>query len=230
MIGYISAFQSLGTVDGPGVRAVVFSSGCPLKCGYCHNPETRYEKGKETDVDTLFEKIKRLKPYLKNGGVTFSGGEPLMQAKFFSVLAEKLKGENLSIALDTSGCFEDEYTDKLLSFTDIILLDVKFTSEEEYQKFTGGSLKRVIAFLEKVNLLKKRIIIRQVIVEGLNDNKENAQRLKEILSPFNIEKIEFLPFKKLCLEKYQALNLTFPFEKYPQTSQETIDKMYEYLK
>ena len=134
MQGIISSVQSLGTVDGPGVRTVVFSAGCPLRCAYCHNPETWEMKGERVEHTILAEKILRFKPYIKNGGVTLSGGEPLMQGAFFAALAEKLKSESLSVALDTSGNYTDENTAKLLSLTNLVLLDVKFNSEEEYRR------------------------------------------------------------------------------------------------
>ena len=226
--GYISAFQSLGTVDGPGVRTVVFASGCPLRCGYCHNPETWCEKGNQITVDELFAKIIKYKPYIKNGGVTFSGGEPLMQSEFFYQLACKLKDENLSVALDTSGSFFDNYTDKLLEVCDIILLDIKFTTEDDYLKYTGGSLKKVLEFLDKISKLSKRIFIRQVIIEGINDNYENIDRLKNILSKYDIEKVEFLPFKKLCKEKYDNLKINFTFDVFNETSENTISNINDY--
>lgn len=225
MTGYISGFQSLGTVDGPGVRAVVFASGCPLRCGYCHNPETWAERGKPVTVAELFEKIKRLKPYIKDGGVTFSGGEPLMQAEFFTELAVMLKKEGLNVALDTCGCYRDGFTDKLLSAVDIVILDVKFTTEEGYLHYTGGRLSAVTDFLKRAATLDKRIIVRQVITEGVNDGEDNILRLKEILSPYNIETVELLPFKKLCLEKYENLGIDFPFGKFNETSDETIDRL-----
>ena len=103
MKGIVSSFQSLGTLDGPGVRAVVFAAGCPLRCIYCHNPETWEMKGEEVDAETLVQKILRFKPFIKNGGVTFSGGEPLLQGAFFAEVAERLKKENLHVALDTCG-------------------------------------------------------------------------------------------------------------------------------
>lgn len=226
--GYISAFQSLGTVDGPGVRAVTFLSGCPLRCGYCHNPETWSKTGQEIGVDELFSKIIKLKPYIKNGGVTFSGGEPLMQGEFLLEVAKRLKEENLSVAIDTSGGFCDAFTDELLKYCDIILLDIKFTTEEEYKKYTGGSLQTVLEFLNKISKLNLRIIIRQVIIKNINDTNESIKRLANILRPYNIEKVEFLPFKKLCLEKYESLGIEFPFKNFKETADEAIKRIEEY--
>lgn len=226
--GYISAFQSLGTVDGPGVRAVTFLSGCPLRCGYCHNPETWVKCGEEISAEELFAKIIKLKPYIKNGGVTFSGGEPLLQSEFLLEVAKKLKEENLSVAIDTSGSYCDAFTDELLKYCDIILLDIKFTTEEEYKKYTGGSLQTVLEFLNKISKLNLRIIIRQVIIENLNDTNESINRLANILRPYNIENVEFLPFKKLCLEKYESLGIDFPFKNFDETTDFTVKRIEDY--
>ena len=147
MTGRISSVQSLGTVDGPGVRAVVFGCGCPLRCAYCHNPETWSEAGEEWTADALAAKILRFKPYIKHGGVTFSGGEPLVQAEFFFELARLLKKEGLHIALDTSGQVRGRAADELLDLCDLAIVDVKFTTEEDYAKYTGGSLAAALDFI-----------------------------------------------------------------------------------
>ena len=227
MKGIISGVQSLGTVDGPGVRFVVFAAGCPLRCAYCHNPETWEKRGEEIEAEALAEKILRFKPYIKNGGVTLSGGEPLMQGEFFAALAAILKRENLSVALDTSGNYFDEHTEKLVDLCDLFLLDVKFDSEEDYRRFTGGSLKKTLFFLDMLKAKEKRVWIRQVVLEGINSGEEHAEKLKSILAPFKgaIEKTELLPFRKLCMEKYHRMNIRFPFENLVETSKITLDRM-----
>ncbi len=227
MQGIISSVQSLGTVDGPGVRTVVFSAGCPLRCAYCHNPETWEMKGECVEHTILAEKILRFKPYIKNGGVTLSGGEPLMQGAFFAALAEKLKSESLSVALDTSGNYTDENTAKLLSLTDLVLLDVKFNSEEEYRRYTGGSLQKTLRFLSGLCDADIPVWIRQVVLEGINDGEENAMKLKSILAPYRkvIKKIELLPFRKICLEKYDRMNIEFPLKNLAETRKITLDRM-----
>ena len=180
MTGRISAFQSLGTVDGPGVRAVVFASGCPLRCGYCHNPETWSERGTEVSEDELLAKILRLKPYIRHGGVTFSGGEPLLQAEFFASLARSLKAEGLHVALDTSGNGGDAHVGELLDAVDLVLLDVKFSDEKDYRAYTGGSFARTMDFLADVRSRGKRVWIRRVIVAGL---KRKCARSKTCSRP-----------------------------------------------
>lgn len=227
MQGFISSFQSLGTVDGPGVRAVVFASGCPLRCGYCHNPETWSERGEETDERTLAARILRLKPYIKTGGVTFSGGEPLLQSEFFAALARILKAEGLHIALDTSGSVSGAAADELTALADLVILDVKFATEEAYSKYTGGSLASTLLYLDKLLALRKRVWIRQVVIGGLNDGEADVQRLKILLAPYKdiIDRVEFLPFRKLCAEKYENLGIEFPFAKYDETPMSVTDKL-----
>ena len=229
--GYIHSLQSLGTVDGPGVRAVVFAAGCPLRCIYCHNPDTwNLREGVPTEVSELAARIKRLYPYIKDGGVTFSGGEPLMQAEFFTELARKLRAAGLHIALDTSGCRLDGAVRELLCEVDLVLLDVKFTREDGYKRYTGGSLSATVRFLDELCAMGKPVWIRQVIVPGLNDTREDIISLRELISGYgNIERVELLPFKKLCLEKYDALGIPFPLRDTPEIGQKEIEALNRLL-
>ena len=229
--GYIHSLQSLGTVDGPGVRAVVFAAGCPLRCKYCHNPDTwKMTDGTPTEASELAARISRLYPYIKDGGVTFSGGEPLLQAEFFTVLAGLLKERGLHIALDTSGCVMNEAVVGLLDMVDLVLLDVKFTDECSYFRNTGGSFSQTVAFLDELERRGMPVWIRQVIVPGLNDTAEDIGRLSALLSGYTvIEKVELLPFRKLCLEKYDALGIEFPFRDTPEMGEAEIKSLYEYL-
>lgn len=221
----------MGTVDGPGVRAVLFTEGCPLRCAYCHNPDT-WEMKEESLVSSeeIAEKIIRLYPYIKNGGVTFSGGEPCMQSDFLYEVAVLLKEKNLHIALDTSGCILDESTKKLLSVTDMVLLDVKMTSEEDYERYTGGSLGKTVEFLSFLEDKGIEAWIRHVVVPGINDSEEDILRLKALLSPYKcITKTELLPFRTLCLEKYENMGIAFPLRDTPQTDGEKLKKLQELL-
>lgn len=223
MKGYVHSVQSLGTVDGPGVRTVIFAAGCPLRCVYCHNPDTwTTSENLLTDDRELVEKVLRFKPYIARGGVTFSGGEPLLQSEFFSSVAEKLKEHNLHLALDTSGAILDEPAKKLLSYIDLALLDIKFTTETDYRNYANGSLNAVLTFLEYLRANNIKTWIRHVVVPEINDDEEDALRLKELVSPYRevIEKVEFLPFRKLCLEKYQNLKIDFPLKDTPEMNAE----------
>lgn len=218
MKGYIHSIQSMGTLDGPGVRAVVFMQGCPLRCIYCHNPDTwEFGINEEIDSDTLCQKLSRLYPYIKNGGVTFSGGEPCMQAEFLCEAAYKLREKGLHIALDTSGEIWNRSVERLLSLTDLVLLDIKMTSEEDYGKYIGGRLEKVLFFLEKCEEMHKNVWIRHVVVPNINDNAEDIKKLGEIIKKYScVKKTELLPFKTLCIEKYKQLAIPFALENTPQ--------------
>ncbi len=227
MQGYIHSLQSLGTVDGPGVRAVVFTEGCPLRCIYCHNPDTwECSKGDLMDASELAEKIIRLYPYIKNGGVTFSGGEPCLQADFICEVISLVSEKGLHIAIDTCGEIDNSDVDRLLELTDMVLLDVKFTTEGDYKKYTGGSLGSVLGFIEKLERLKKETWIRHVVVPGINDNEEDVRALARLLKCYSvITKVELLPFKNLCIEKYRALNIPFALEGIPQMNSEKLQRL-----
>ena len=231
MLGYVNKIESLGTVDGPGVRCVIFTSGCPLRCAYCHNPETwEIGSGEAVDSKEIAEKISRLYPYIKNGGVTFSGGEPCVQSEFICDVISQIMQTKLHIALDTSGSVLNKSVEKLISMCDLVLLDIKFTGDEEYKKHTGGSLSRTLEFLDKCRELNKEVWIRHVVVPGLNDSEEDILRFKKIIAPYdNISKVELLPFKKLCIEKYENLKLPFSLSSTPECDKETIDRLYKAL-
>ena len=231
MKGYVHSVQSLGTVDGPGVRTVVFTEGCPLRCAYCHNPDT-WERREEhlTEADDLAARILRFYPYIKNGGVTFSGGEPCLEAKFLTELASLLKKHSLHIALDTSGAVMNEDVRALLGMTDLVLLDVKMTNEADYKTHIGTSLSTVLSFLDYLEEQKKAVWIRHVVVPAINDTEESILRLKELLAPYAcVQKIELLPFKTLCLEKYKALGIPFPLADTPPLSAERLRALTDCL-
>ena len=217
MRGYVHSLQSLGTVDGPGVRSVVFLSGCPLRCIYCHNPDTWAREEKQlTDARTLSERLLRFYSFIKNGGVTFSGGEPLLQAEFVAEVTTHLKREGLHVAIDTCGAPLTPAAEQLLSVADMFLLDIKMTTEEDYKRYTGGSLSATMAFLDRLEALQKEVWIRHVVVPGINDTEEDILRLADLIRGYTcIKKVELLPYKNLCLEKYRTLGIPFPLEDTP---------------
>lgn len=228
MQGRIHSFQSLGTVDGPGVRAVVFMQGCPLRCACCHNPDTwDFGGGKIVSAEEIFRKIQRLRAYFgKDGGVTVSGGEPLLQADFVAELFSLCRADGISCALDTSGCVYNESVERLLSLTDLVLLDYKYTNDTDYKKYTGMSMQSAEDFLARLDALGKRVWIRQVIIPTLNDSEESVRRLYALSERYScIEKTELLPFRKLCVEKYRALGVDFPLENIPEASEELIERL-----
>lgn len=228
IFGRIHSFESLGTLDGPGVRTVIFSQGCPLRCGCCHNLDTwEINAGRTFTATELLEKVKRYKNYYgNNGGVTISGGEPLLQAEFYAECFRLFKSENIHTCLDTSGYTLNNGVKNLLSLTDLVLLDVKYTKEELYERYVGTSYAKVLEFLEYLNKNNIKTIIRQVIIKDLNDDEENAKALKELKSKYScIDKIELLPFKKICKAKYDNLKIKFPFEDKETPSIATLKKL-----
>lgn len=227
MKGRIHSIQSMGTVDGPGVRTVVFTRGCPLRCVYCQNPDTwDATEGELTEAAALAERIIRFYPYIKNGGVTFSGGEPCLEADFICEVASLLKEMGLHIAIDTCGEVQNASVDRLLSLTDLVLLDIKMTSEEDYKKYTGGSLKRVMDFLGKLEALGKDTWIRHVIVPGINDSEDDLARLADLIHGYScIRKVELLPYRNLCIEKYKALGIPFALENTPPLSASRLSEL-----
>lgn len=226
MTGKIHSIQSLGTVDGPGIRGVVFMQGCPLRCGYCHNPDTWDRNGgEETVPEAVFEKIQRLKPYFKNnGGLTVSGGEPLLQAPFVRELFRLCHAAGIHTCLDTSGCIWNDEAAALLEVTDLVLLDIKMTDDADYRTHIGCSLEKPLAFLERLEERDIPVWIRQVIVPGVNDTEENITRLNALLAGRkNIERVQLLPFKKICITKYESMGIPFPFDRYPHCPAQTIE-------
>ena len=229
--GRIHSFQSMGAVDGPGLRCVVFMQGCPLRCAYCHNPDTHsFEGGEEYTPEEMLAKILRFKGYIKNGGVTLSGGEPLMQIQFAKELFTLLRENGIHTALDTSGIGNLDEAKELLAVTDLVLLDIKFLDGESYQKHCKGDFEQVLEFLKLTKETDTTLWIRQVIVPGINDTEDNIHRLLELLQEYeNVEKIELLPFRKLCGPKYDILEIPFPLADTPEMSQSGIDRLYEII-
>lgn len=227
MKGYVHSLQSLGTVDGPGVRAVLFTEGCPLRCVYCHNPDTWECRDADLCEHTeIAERIVRLYPYIKDGGVTFSGGEPCLQADFLCEVAKILKAHGLHIALDTCGEIYNESVESLLSLTDLVMLDIKMTTEADYEKYIGGSLERTLSFLDRLELLGKPTWIRHVVVPEINDTEEDIDRLARLIKGYKcIERVELLPFKTLCIEKYKTLGIPFALEGTPAMSAERLERL-----
>lgn len=215
MEGRVHSIQSLGAVDGPGVRYVVFLQGCPLRCAYCHNPDTwAFDGGTQRDAEELVQEICRFKPYFgTKGGVTVSGGEPLQQAAFVEELFHLLHREGIHTALDTSGVGDLEAARRVLAHTDLVLGDVKFATPEEYKTHCKADMEKIFSFYRMAAEMGVPLWVRHVVVPGLNDTVEDMKKIKALAESFpNLEKIEWLPFHNLCLEKYQAMGIPFPLE------------------
>lgn len=231
--GRVHSFQSLGAIDGPGLRFVVFLQGCNLRCGCCHNPDTwAMIGGKEYTVEEIVKRAIRYKSYFKdNGGITVSGGEPLLQADFVYEVFKALKEQGVNTCLDTSGSILNDKVKRLLTVTDRVLLDIKYTDEEGYQKHVGCSIKPVLEFLDYLNQKGIATTIRQVTIPTLNDNGENILKLKLIAKSHEcVDKVELLPFRKVCQVKYDDMKKEFPFKDIPEPTREKMKELNNLLK
>ena len=225
MTGRVHSIQTLGTLDGPGVRFVVFLQGCPLRCHCCHNPDTwDFSLGKEMSAEEIVLRACRYREYFGNaGGITVSGGEPLVQADFVHEIFSLCHAEGINTCLDTSGCILNESVLRLLSVTDRVRLDVKYTSDREYLDYVGCSFSSVIRFLECLEEKKIATTLRQVIIPDVNDSQDSVKAFAELKKRYStVDSAELLPFRKLCDTKYRELGIPFLFgDKREPTSEET---------
>lgn len=231
--GKISSIETLGTLDGPGVRFVVFLQGCKLRCKYCHNPET-WNIGADTETITplqLVEKVEKYKNYFgEKGGVTFSGGEPLLQPEFLLECLKLCKEKNIHTCLDTAGVGFGDYTE-ILKYTDLVILDIKAVEENEYIELTGQKMNFFKEFLAQAIKANKKFWLRQVIVPTINDDKEHILKLKEFASsiPY-VEKVELLPYKTIGVHKYKELNIPYRLEGIEELSESKLKELNKILK
>ncbi len=213
MTGKINSVYTGSGVDGPGIRTVVFFQGCPLRCVYCHNPETQPLSGGEgISSVTLLERISRYKNYYGDeGGITFSGGEPLMQAEFLYEMIKLCKNEGIKTAVDTAGSVMSDTVMSCIKEADLIILDIKMDSEEDYKKYMNGSYKKTVDFLDACCKAGTDVWLRKVIVPGINDKGESVENLVSLAQRFGcVRKVELLPFENMCSEKYERIGLKFP--------------------
>ncbi len=229
---YINKIESLSAVDGPGVRYGVFLQGCPLRCAYCHNPETQeFLLDNKISVEDLYKKIKRYVPYFsKKGGVTFSGGEPLMQAKNITKLIKRLKEDNINIALDTSGAIINEDIKNLLKEKPLIILDIKMPDKKRYDEYIKADFNIVLEFLKICYEYDLTVWTSFVILEGINDSKEDVDKLVHIINKYNnIKRVQILPYHTIGVHKYEMLNKDYILKNQKETSEETARKVREYI-
>lgn len=226
--GAVSSIETFGLVDGPGIRTVVFLNGCKLRCKYCHNPETWINGRENYTSKELAERILRNKNYfMRNGGVTFSGGEPLLQSEFIISVCKILKKDNIHVALDTAGVGNGNY-DKILEFVDLVLLDIKHTNKDSYKELTGMDIQESLKFRKALNKSGKKVWIRQVIVPGLMDNDDYLRSLvKEVKTIKNVERIDFLPFHKMGITKYEELGIDYPYKDVDAMDKEKCQELYK---
>lgn len=228
MKGYVHSIYNGGMVDGPGIRSVVFLSGCGLRCKYCHNPDTWDKKsGIVMSIEECMTEVLKYKPYYKfsGGGVTISGGEPLHQHEFVEALLKACRAHDIHTVLDTSGFAPPEVAEKILPLVDLLMLDIKAYNPEIYKKLTGVGLDKTIVFAKTSQRLHTPTWIRYVLVPGLTDDVEDLKKLADFLSDFdNIEKIHVLPFHKQGEHKWADIGVPYELYDTPVPTQAQIDE------
>lgn len=216
-VGHVHSIESMGLVDGPGIRTVIFLQGCALRCRFCHNPDTwELSGGTEYTPEELVAKIRRFKPYFKeDGGVTFSGGEPLLQPDFLKETLKLCKNEGIHTCIDTAGYGLSDY-DEILNHTDLVLLDLKHIHKTDYEKMTGRSMDRFEEFLNALKKHQTKIWIRHVVVPGITDSEDLMVQLKAYIQKIpNVEKVELLPYHLLGTNKYKVMDIPYSLEGVP---------------
>ena len=224
--GNIHSIETCGTVDGPGIRFVIFMQGCPLRCQYCHNPDTwQTDTNKLITVDEIMQKYDGVKEFVQSGGITVTGGEPLLQIDFVTELFKVAKAHGIHTALDTSGIiFNPENTENinnLLKYTDLVLLDIKHIDDAEHKKLTGASNKNILAFAQYLSEKQIPVWIRHVVVKNITLNEKYLKELGKFLATLNnIKALDILPYHNMAIPKYESLGINYPLKNTPPTSKE----------
>lgn len=238
-MGKIHSIETFGAVDGPGIRFVIFMQGCPMRCLYCHNPDTwNINNGKEISVEDLLIEIHKYKHYFgKDGGVTVSGGEPLMQIDFVTKLFKTLKSENINTCLDTSGVLFSKQPEilkkinNLLQYTDLILLDIKHIDNNKHKHLTGFNNDNILEFARFLNTKNIPIWVRYVLVPSINEDVASLTALKEFLNTLNnVKKIEILPYHTMGISKYKELGINYQLNNITPPTDEQIEIANQILK
>lgn len=233
--GNIHSIESFGTVDGPGIRLVVFMQGCPMRCLYCHNPDTwDYAENKKISVSEIIEKYDRIKEFLKNGGITVTGGEPLSQIDFITELFKQAKLKNVHTALDTSGVLfnknDTTKIDELLKYTDLVMLDIKHINDLEHKKLTGFSNKNILDFANYISEKKINLWIRHVVVPTITDDKKYLEELGLFISKLKtLKALDVLPYHDMAISKYESLGIEYPLKGIPALSKNEALKSREII-
>ena len=233
--GKIHSVESMGLVDGPGIRVVVFMQGCALRCLYCHNPDTWTLDGNKDALDftpeELVKKISRFRSYFERsgGGVTFSGGDPLRQPEFLKECLRLCKEKGIHTTLDTSGVGFGNY-EEILKYTDLVLFDVKHLTAEGYKEMTGIKIDESLKFLEACKKCDTKIWIRQVVVPGMTDSEEYITSLGEFIKSLNnVEKVELLPYHLLGVNKYENMGIKYRLDGVPAMDKDQCKELYKLL-
>jgi len=228
----VHSFESLGTYDGPGIRLVVFLQGCAFKCLYCANPDTITFKGGTAVPNTeIMRKARNQRPFFgKKGGVTFSGGEPLWQAKDLSVLFQELKDEGFNTCIDTNGNVFNDDVKNLLKNTDLVLLDIKHINPDWHKTITGKTNETTLKFAKFLKEINKPVWLRYVLVPGYSDQEDYMHEMGQYFKDYsNIEKLEIQPYHKLGVHKYEHLGMEYKLDGVPENSSEQLTRAEEIL-
>ncbi len=226
IFGNIHSLESCGTVDGPGIRFVVFMQGCPMRCQYCHNPDSwTTDLNKKMSTDEILEKYDGVKEFLRNGGLTVTGGEPLMQIDFVTELFKSAKEKQIHTALDTSGILfnrnNTEKIDELLKYTNLVMLDIKHIDDDEHKKLTGCSNKNILDFAQYLSEKSVPLWIRHVVVPNITYNEKYLTLLGEFLATLkNIKALDVLPYHDMAIPKYENLGMDYPLKNTPPLTKE----------
>ena len=219
MTGYIHSKESFGTVDGPGIRYVLFLQGCPLRCKYCHNPDTwAIGEGKPITVEEVLYEYNKNKAFYSKGGITVTGGEPLLQTDFVLELFKKAKEQKIHTCIDTSGItYNPENTeyinklDELMKYTDLVMLDIKHIESEAHKDLTGKGNEGILAFAKYLEAKNIPLWVRHVAVPGITDDPKHLQRLGEFIGTLkNLKAVDVLPYHTMGVNKYKEMGLTYP--------------------
>ena len=232
--GYIHSIETMGLLDGPGIRIVIFMQGCPLRCLFCHNPDTWAKKSEKVFTSKeIVDEIRKYRPYIeKDGGVTFSGGEPLYQSDFLLETLKMCRDAGIHTCIDTAGTgYKKSLLDEILKYTDLVLLDIKALDNVNYKKITGKSMDEFNYFKERLNASNTKVWIRQVIVPGISNTEEYVLNLKEYIKDIkNIEKVELLPYHKLGVPKYKKMNIKYRLKDTPSMDEKECRELSLLLK
>lgn len=232
--GYIHSIDTMGLVDGPGIRVVVFMQGCSLRCLFCHNPDTWNKKSdNHLFSNEVVDEIRKYRPYIEQGGgVTFSGGEPLFQSEFLLDMLMLCKKSGIHTCIDTSGTgYDKSILDDILKYADLIILDIKAIDEKSYKKITGKGMDEFNYFVERVIKNNNDLWLRQVIIPQINDSEIYIYKLKEYVKRFsNVKNIELLPYHTMGIEKYLTLGIKYKLDGTPSMNKEKCEKLENLLK
>lgn len=227
----IHSFESLAALDGEGIRYDIFLTGCPLRCAYCHNPDTWHKSSIDMSAGEVFAKAKRFKPYFKKGGgVTFSGGEPLLNAKFINEMYPMLKGEGIGYCIDTSGSVKlTDDVKQAIDNADMIILDIKFYNPDDYKKYTKGDFNLFVQVGRYCTEKNKRLWLRTVVIPGINDTEKDMDCYAEFVKQFKFEKYELLAFHTMGFFKYDNLKIDNPLKDTKALDKSRLSELQKYL-